>query len=107
MTAPIELTGEGLVLRTTHPEDAAELRRIRLEPEISRWWDEPEEDFPMDLDADLTRLTILAGDEIVGMVQFGEEPDPKYRSASLDIFISVARQRRGFASRHSAWSPPT
>ena len=30
MTAPIELTGEGLVLRTTHPEDAAELRRIRL-----------------------------------------------------------------------------
>lgn len=98
MTAPIELTGEGLVLRTTHPEDAAELRRIRLEPEISRWWDEPEENFPMDLDADLTRLTILAADEIVGMVQFGEEPDPKYRSASLDIFISAARQRRGFAS---------
>ena len=32
MTAPIELTGEALVLRTTHPEDAAELRRIRLEP---------------------------------------------------------------------------
>jgi aminoglycoside 6'-N-acetyltransferase len=98
MTPPLELTGPRLVLRTTRPEDAPELRRIRLEPEISRWWDELEDDFPMDLDADLTRLTILAGEEIVGMVQFGEEPDPKYRSASLDIFISTARQRRGFAT---------
>jgi RimJ/RimL family protein N-acetyltransferase len=96
---PLELTGEGVVVRTTRPADAPELRRIRLEPEISRWWDELEEDFPMDLDADLTRLTILAGDEIVGMVQFSEEADPKYRSASLDIFISPSRQRRGFASK--------
>jgi aminoglycoside 6'-N-acetyltransferase len=97
--APLELTGEGVVVRTTRPEDAPELRRIRLEPEISRWWDELEEDFPMDLDADLTRLTILAGDEIVGMVQFSEEADPKYRSASLDVFISPSQQRRGFASK--------
>ena len=52
----------------------------------------------MDLDADLSRLTIIAGDEIVGMVQFSEEPDPKYRSASLDILVRPSHQRRGLGS---------
>jgi aminoglycoside 6'-N-acetyltransferase len=99
MSPHLELTGDELVLRTTRPEDAPALRRIRLEPEISRWWDELEEDFPMEIDADLTRLTVLVGDNIVGMVQFGEEPDPKYRSASLDIFISASQQRRGLATK--------
>lgn len=95
---PIELTGEGVVLRSTRPEDGPELRRIHREPEVSRWWEEPEADFPMDLDDDLTRLTIFAGDEIAGMVQFSEEPDPKYRSASLDLFVRTSHQRRGLGS---------
>ena len=52
----------------------------------------------MALDDDLTRLTIFAGDEIAGMVQFSEEPDPKYRSASLDLFVRTSHQRRGLGS---------
>ena len=95
---PIELTGAGVVLRTTRPEDGPELRAVHREPEVSRWWEEPEAGFPMDLDEDLTRLTILAGDEIVGMVQFSEEADPKYRSAALDLFVRTSHQRRGLGS---------
>jgi aminoglycoside 6'-N-acetyltransferase len=96
--ARLELTGERVVLRATRPEDGPELRRIHREPEVSRWWEEPEEDFPMDLDDDLTRLTVFAGDEIAGMIQFSEESDPKYRSASLDLFIGSSHQRRGLGS---------
>ena len=29
------------------------------------------------------------------MVQYGEELEPKYRSASIDIFVAPAHQRRG------------
>jgi aminoglycoside 6'-N-acetyltransferase len=95
---PLELAGNAVLLRTTSPDDGPALRRIRSEPEIRRWWDELEDDFPMDLDADLTRLTILAGAEVVGMLQFAEEADPKYRSASLDLFVATAHQRRGLGS---------
>ncbi len=98
MPASVELSGKQVTLRATEPRDADALRAIRRDPEISRWWDEPEGDFPMDLDPDLTRLTIRAGDEIVGMIQFAEDPDPKYRSASLDLFVAPSHQRRGFGS---------
>ena len=94
----VELAGDRVTLRATKPEDADALRAIRRDPEIAAWWGELEDEFPMDLDPDLTRLTILAGDEIVGMIQFAEEPDPMYRSASLDLFIAAAHQRRGFGS---------
>jgi RimJ/RimL family protein N-acetyltransferase/predicted N-acetyltransferase YhbS len=97
--ASVELSGKQVTLRVTEPRDADALRAIRRDPEISRWWDELEREFPMDdPDSDLTRLTIRAGDEIIGMIQFAEDPDPKYRSASLDLFIAPSRQRRGFGS---------
>jgi aminoglycoside 6'-N-acetyltransferase len=95
METTIDLVGETVRLRTTTAEDAPRLREIRREPRIEAWWDEVEEDFPMDVDDDLTRLTILVEDEVVGMVQFAEEPDSKYRSASLDIFVAPSHQRRG------------
>jgi RimJ/RimL family protein N-acetyltransferase len=94
----VELAGDRVTLRTTAREDADALRSIRREPEIARWWGELEDEFPMDLDSDLARLTIFAGEEIVGMIQFAEEPDPMYRSASLDLFIAPAHQRKGFGS---------
>jgi aminoglycoside 6'-N-acetyltransferase len=49
----------------------------------------------MDDEPDSTRLTIHHGGEIAGMVQFAEETEPKYRHASIDIFVAPAHQRRG------------
>ena len=59
------------------------------------WWDELEPDFPLDDEPDVTRLTIHHGGEIAGMVQFDEELEPKYRHASIDIFVAPAHQGRG------------
>ena len=59
------------------------------------WWDELEPDFPLDDEPDVTRLTIRHGGEIAGMVQFDEELEPKYRHASIDIFVAPAHQGRG------------
>jgi RimJ/RimL family protein N-acetyltransferase len=53
-----------MVLRPLTEPDAAELRRILSEPEVSRWWDEPEEDFPLGDDPESTRLVIEVDGEM-------------------------------------------
>ena len=92
------LEGEKVVLTTVTDADAAALRTIRREPAVAAWWDELEPGFPMSDEPDVTRLVIRHENEIAGMVQFGEEEEPKYRSASIDIFVAAAHHRRGVAS---------
>jgi aminoglycoside 6'-N-acetyltransferase len=85
-------------LRALAPRDAAELRRIRSTPEVARWWEPPEDDFPFGDEDDVTRLTIEVDGAVAGMVQFGEEVDPKYRHASIDLFLDPALHGRGIGT---------
>jgi aminoglycoside 6'-N-acetyltransferase len=75
--------------------DAEALRAIRADPAVEEWWDELEPDFPLHDEPESTRLTIHHEGEIAGMVQFGEELEPKYRHASIDIFVAPSHQGRG------------
>jgi aminoglycoside 6'-N-acetyltransferase len=79
-------------------EHADELRRIRSLPEVERWWDPVEDDFPLDDEPEATRYTVTLGHRVVGMVQYGEELVPKYRSASIDIFLDPAVHGQGIGS---------
>lgn len=81
-------------LRPLAPGDEAELLRIRRLPEVLRWWDEPEPGYPWD-DPETTRLVIEVDDLVAGLVQFWEEPDPKYRHATVDIYLDPAVRGRG------------
>ena len=76
-------------------EHAGELRRIRSTPEVERWWDPVEEDFPLADEPESTRYTVTFGERVVGMVQYAEELEPKYRSASIDIFLDPAVHGQG------------
>ncbi len=80
------------------PRHAADLRRILLKPEVARWWDEPDDDFPLGDDPDATRLVIEVDGAVAGMVQYAEEPEPKYRHASIDIFLDPAFHGRGLGT---------
>jgi RimJ/RimL family protein N-acetyltransferase len=93
-----ELTGERVRLTPLAAADADALRGIRADPRIVEWWDELEPDFPLDDEPESTRLTIHHEGEIAGMVQFGEELEPKYRHASIDIFVAPSHQGRGVCS---------
>ena len=83
-----------VALRPIGEGDAPELHRIHATPEVSRWWGAPEEGFPWE-DAESTRLVIELEGRVVGMIQFAEELDPKYRHASIDLFLDPAVHGRG------------
>jgi len=89
--AVTELQGDQVVLRTVVPDDVPELLRILRTPEVRRWWrDEAErEGWPFD-DPSEPRFAIRVEGRVVGLVQYGEEEDPDYRHASIDIFLDPA-----------------
>ncbi|KAA1429440.1 GNAT family N-acetyltransferase [Nocardioides antri] len=64
------------------------LRRIVCTPEVALRWGvrEPPPDWPYD-DASVTPFAILVDGAVAGMIQYGEEDDPMYRHASIDIFL--------------------
>jgi aminoglycoside 6'-N-acetyltransferase len=87
----------GLRLRPLAVGDEAALRRIRVEPEVLRWWDELEDEFPWD-EPESTRFTIEVDGAVAGMVQYYEEAEPKYRHAGIDLFLDPAVHGRGLGT---------
>jgi aminoglycoside 6'-N-acetyltransferase len=87
-----------LVLRPLAGTDVDELLRIHGTSEVRRWWDAPDEGFPLSDDPESTRLTIEVDGTIAGMVQFSEELEPKYRHAGIDIFVDPAFHGRGIGT---------
>jgi aminoglycoside 6'-N-acetyltransferase len=90
------LKGDLAVLVPVTEEHVPELRRIRRSPEVRVYWgnvdDEP--DWPLE-DPTSVCFAVLVDDQVRGMIQYGEEEDPDYRHASLDIFLDPAVHGRG------------
>jgi aminoglycoside 6'-N-acetyltransferase len=84
----------GLRLRPLADSDESELKRIRLEPEILKWWGPLEPEFPRE-EPESTRWTVELDGSVVGMVQFWEETEPRYRYATIDVFLDPALHGRG------------
>jgi RimJ/RimL family protein N-acetyltransferase len=85
---------ERLTLRPLVAGDEEELLRIHRTPEVTRWWDIPAEGFPWD-EPESTRLTMELDGAVVGLIQYWEESEPKYRHAGIDLFIDPALHGRG------------
>jgi aminoglycoside 6'-N-acetyltransferase len=93
-----ELLGNRVVLRPLSAADPPALRAIHSAPAVAAWWGPPEDDFPFGDDPDATRFAIVCDGEIAGLIQYGEELEPAYRYAWIDIFVDPRRQRQGVAS---------
>jgi aminoglycoside 6'-N-acetyltransferase len=89
---------DDLQLRPLAPADAPALLRILQTPEVARWWGAPDPGFPLSDEPHATRLTIVVGDRVAGMVQFGEEHEPRYRHASVDLFLDPELHGRGLGT---------
>jgi aminoglycoside 6'-N-acetyltransferase len=84
-----------LLLRPVAPADAEALIAIHRTPEVSAWWGEMDEGFPFGDDPTTTRLTIEVDGAPAGVIQYGEEDEPDYRHAWIDIFLDPRLHGRG------------
>jgi len=87
-----------LILRPLAEDDEAELRRIHATPEVVRWWDVPPEGFPWTDEPEASRLTIEVDGAVAGLIQFWEEPEPRYRHAGIDVFLDPVLHGRGLGT---------
>jgi aminoglycoside 6'-N-acetyltransferase len=92
-----ELRGEIVVLRPVRFEDAARLREIRVEPAVREWWSALEDAFPFE-EPERPRFTIWVDGQIAGMIQYGEEDEPDYRHAWIDLFVATSFHGRGIGT---------
>jgi aminoglycoside 6'-N-acetyltransferase len=93
-----DLRGERVVLRPLRESDVARVRAIASTPEVARWWGRPDDEFPLADDPGTTRFVILADREIVGLVQYGEEQEPDFRHAWIDVFVDPAHHGHGLGT---------
>jgi aminoglycoside 6'-N-acetyltransferase len=97
------LRGERVTLRPVTEADRPRLLAILDEPEVAHWWRRDE--WERLVGPETVTLTVELRDEageaaelngrVAGMIQFEEEADPDYRSASIDIFLTTAVHSRG------------
>jgi RimJ/RimL family protein N-acetyltransferase len=78
-----------LTLRPLVAADAAELTRIHNTDAVRRWWGQPDPEFPWD-EPEATRWTIEVDGAVAGLIEFHEELEPRYRHASVDLFLNPA-----------------
>jgi aminoglycoside 6'-N-acetyltransferase len=95
------LQGDRVTLRGAVSSDSTRFREIIETPEVKQWWRE----YNIDLDTlDATTgatafgeyiFAVVVDDVVIGLVQYLEETEPDYRSASLDIAIHPDWHGRG------------
>src|SRR3954470_14060556 len=75
----------------------AQLRALHEQPGVTKWWGPMEPDFPFD-EAESIRFAVVAGGEVVGMIQYGEEKWPDSRHAYVDVFVGDDYAGRGIGT---------
>lgn len=90
------LTGNQVVLVPVTEQHVSDLRRILATEQVRlQWRDEAASPgWPFDDDS-ASRFAVVVQDAVVGMIQYGEETEPDYRHASIDVFLDPAVHGRG------------
>lgn len=98
----MRLVGRLVSLRTATAEDVTALIAIRLTPEVAARWhsDDVERDVRDGIvDGECAVLVIEdQSGNILGAIQWGEEDDPEYRHANIDIYVHPAAHGRGIGA---------
>jgi aminoglycoside 6'-N-acetyltransferase len=94
---PPAITGARLSLRLITAADREPLAAILAEPGVAIWWSPRGAEVAADglYEEGEVVYVIEVDGAPVGVIEFGEEKDPDYRHASIDIFLGAAHQGRG------------
>jgi aminoglycoside 6'-N-acetyltransferase len=93
----LTLAGPRVRLVPVAPEHRERLDELRLEPEVLRWWQDPQDDWLAD-EPDTHPFTVVLDDEPIGYVQWHEHTDPMYRHAGVDLFLDPAFHGQGLGT---------
>ena len=100
MAGELGLLGERVGLRPLIEDDLAPLAALFALPSVARWWGAVAEHELREHVAaeDPHAFAVVLDGAPVGLVQFGEEDDPGYRHASIDVAIHPDAQGRGIGT---------
>ena len=97
------IRGDHVLLRRIRESDRPRMREILAQPEVATWWlgsrglDQTVEDV-FDAGDEDTHFAIELDGVVIGQIQYGEENEPDYRHASIDVFIDPAYHGRGLGT---------
>ncbi len=96
------LRGDHVRLRPVTAADAPRLAEILTTPQVAEWWhgydlERVEREFVAGED-DIVTFVVEADGQVVGLIQYGEETDPDYRHANVDISLHPHWHGRGFGA---------
>ncbi|WP_329375746.1 GNAT family N-acetyltransferase [Streptomyces sp. NBC_01351] len=96
------LYGAEVTLRPAVPSDVPALAAIRAKPEVYARW-RGDADLAAEVAGDLgdpgvSLLVIELDGRTVGGIQWGEETDPDYRHANIDLYLDPAMHGRGLGT---------
>ena len=97
----MELRGDRVVLRPLAEADVPRIVELGADPEVSRWWRGLTHEHVLDkaLGEDGAVVSaILVDGEVAGMIQYFEENDEEFRSASIDLFLGAPYHGRGLGT---------
>lgn len=90
------------MLRPLTVADVPRIVELGADPEVARWWrgltSEHVREKARGEDEGVVVFSIVAEDEVVGMIQFHEELDEEYRAAGMDLFLGAPFQNRGLGT---------
>lgn len=95
------LHGARVTLRPADAADAEALADILAQPEVNRWWPRYDHARVRDVlveSSDTIVYVILREDQVIGSVQYVEEPARDYRHAGLDLFLDPNEHGKGLAT---------
>lgn len=90
-----ELRGELVTLRPGTADDIPALTAIRNTPEVRNRWAEGDVAAEIEGEDDLYVFVIVYEGRVAGMIQFGEELDPMYKHANIDLYVDPSIHGKG------------
>lgn len=92
------LSGKLVTLRRVEATDIDAILAVLQDPTVSRWWGEYDRERvaeEMLEDDGASVFAVEAGGDFAGIIQYGEELDPMYKHASIDLALGEGRQGQG------------
>src|SRR5688572_6994900 len=89
------LAGPHVTLRPITADHLEPLRSIRDEPAVAERWGLLEPGELEEFVRDEHSFAIEVDGQVVGAIQYGEEDDPMYRHANIDLYLTTPRHGKG------------